>query len=175
MLRRALAGVVLLCLLASCWFDASARVQRRGARGGRPRLAKVCGDPTVPCRTVFTFQPYDLPFRVATNAVIDETESFYAVILKSVRPRDLYDCETFVSESERLAAQALFPRHKVFASRCYEAGELYYEGVAEDRRFMAVYAGLTRAEAARTLARVRATGKFPGANLRRLRAGVNGT
>lgn len=174
-MRVWLKAIVLLCVLAVCSDASALGVQRRASRRSRPRLAKVCGDPTVPCRTIYTFRPYDLPFRVATNAVIDETEQFYAVILKSVRERDPYDCENFIPESERLAAQALFPRHKVFASRCYEPAELYYEGIAEGRRFMAVYAGLTRAEAERTLALVRATGKFPGANLRRLRAGVNGT
>ncbi|MDT7604021.1 MAG: hypothetical protein QOF61_2018, partial [Acidobacteriota bacterium] len=42
-------------------------------------------------------------------------------------------------------------------------------------RILAVYAGATRAEAERTLADVKATGKFPGANLRRMRAEINGT
>jgi hypothetical protein len=40
---------------------------------------------------------------------------------------------------------------------------------------MAVYAGSTLAEAKRVLAAVKATGKFPGANLRRIRTGFNGT
>jgi hypothetical protein len=40
---------------------------------------------------------------------------------------------------------------------------------------MAVYAGKTRAEAERMLAAVRATGKYPTANLRRMQAGFNGT
>ncbi|HEX8852891.1 MAG TPA: hypothetical protein VF754_05355, partial [Pyrinomonadaceae bacterium] len=115
LLRVLLSGGVLLALLAYGFDAASATgVQRRASRPrSRARQAKVCGDPTVPCRTVFTFQPYDLPFRVATNAVIDETEPFYAVILKSVRARDHYDCDSFVPESDRLAAQALFPRRKV--------------------------------------------------------------
>jgi hypothetical protein len=40
---------------------------------------------------------------------------------------------------------------------------------------MAVYAGSTLAEGKRVLALVTATGKFPGANLRRIRTGFNGT
>ena len=72
-------------------------------------------------------------------------------------------------------AQALFPRNKVFASRCFEPGDLFYTGVAEDSQFVAVYAGRTRAEGQAMLARVKATGRYPGANLRRLRAGFNGT
>jgi hypothetical protein len=40
---------------------------------------------------------------------------------------------------------------------------------------MAVYAGMSLAEANRLLASVKATGKFPGANIRRMRAMINGT
>jgi hypothetical protein len=40
---------------------------------------------------------------------------------------------------------------------------------------MGVYAGMTLADANRMLASVKATGKFPGANIRRLRAAFNGT
>ncbi len=40
---------------------------------------------------------------------------------------------------------------------------------------MAVYAGATLADANRTLRAVKATGKFPGANIRRMRAIMNGT
>jgi hypothetical protein len=40
---------------------------------------------------------------------------------------------------------------------------------------MAVYAGMTMADANAMLAKVKATGKFPGANIRRMRALINGT
>ena len=56
-----------------------------------------------------------------------------------------------------------------------EAGDLYYLGVAENTQFMAVYAGRTRAEGLAVLEKVKATGKYPGANLRRLSTGFNGT
>ena len=161
--------VVILVLLAA----GGASAQRR-----RPaqRLAAVCGDPTVRCQTSVEFQPYQLPFRIPANAVIWESEHFYAVILKSVRDESQYgNCDLFIPEPEREAAQALFPRHKVFASRCMEPGDLFYEGVADDARFMAVYAGRTRAEGQAMLEKVKATGQFNGANLRRLRTGFNGT
>jgi hypothetical protein len=99
---------------------------------------------------------------------------FYAIILKTVKSPD-DDCKIFVPEKERLAAQALFPDHKVFSSRCTEPGELYYTNTSANAHFMAVYAGTTLAEANRTLATVQATGKFAGANIRRMRAGFNGT
>lgn len=167
-----LCRVLIICALvcaASGSDQASAQQQRR-----KSQRAKVCFDPTARCKTSAVFQSYDLPFRLPQNAVIYETETFYAIILKSVRnPR--YDCNVFVSEEERLEAQALFPNHKVFTSRCAEAGSLFYTGVADKTEIMAVYAGATRAEANTMLARVKATGRFPGANLRRMRAGFNGT
>jgi hypothetical protein len=141
-----------------------------------PKLAAVCGDPTARCRTSVEFQPHQLPFVVPADGVIWETGQFYAVILKSVRDKSRgTDCNVFVPEAERAAAQALFPRNKVFASRCFEPGDLFYSGVAEDTQFMAVYAGRTRAEGLAMLEKVRAAGQFTGANLRRLRAGFNGT
>jgi hypothetical protein len=160
--------VVLLALLAA----GAASAQRRV----RPRLGAVCGDPTVRCQTSVEFQPYQLPFRIPANAVIWESEHFYAVILKSVRDESQYgNCDLFIPEPEREAAQALFPRNKVFTSRCMEPGDLFYEGAADDVRFMAVYGGRTRAEGLAVLEKVKATGRFPGANLRRLRTGFNGT
>ena len=128
------------------------------------------------CQTSVEFQPYQLPFRIPPNAVIWETEKFYAVILKSVRDESRgSDCNIFIPEPEREAAQALFPRNKVFASRCMEPGDLFYTDVGEDSQFVAVYAGRTRAEGLAMLEKVKATGKYPGANLRRMSAGFNGT
>jgi hypothetical protein len=171
-------AVLAALLLASLSLSDSAvtglAAQRRPARG-RARPSRICHDPTVACQTPTEFQPNDLRFELPPRAVIWETQEFYAVILKSVSARAEDDCETFVPEDERLAAQKLFPRSKVFASRCNEPASVYYTNTAPTQRFMALYAGRTRAEAEKTLAAVKATGKFPGANLRRLRAGFNGT
>ena len=148
----------------------------RGGEAQRRRQAQrgqVCGDPAMSCGEANMFQPYDLQFRIPKNAVIWESEPFYAVMLKSVNAK--HDCNSHVDETERQAAQALFPRHKVFADRCGEPGNLYYTNTNSDYRFMAVYAGKTRAEANRVLGMVRATGKFPTANLRRMQTGFNGT
>jgi hypothetical protein len=171
MSKRTLIGGVLVCLLLTGTVEA----QRGRARKPSPRGA-VCGDPTLPCKTGdVKFEPHDLPFRISAQTVIWESEPFYAVILRSVRAAE-DDCQKFVPEDERQAAQALFPRHKVFTDRaCGEPGETYYTGTQPGTRFIAVYAGRTRAEAGALLARVKATGKFPGANLRRLSIGFNGT
>ncbi|MFL6210114.1 MAG: hypothetical protein ACJ74W_14760 [Pyrinomonadaceae bacterium] len=146
--------------------------QRGAARRKSPPKGAICGDPMVMCKTSAQFEPYDLPFRIPARAVIWESESFYAVVLKSVLTKD---CEKFMSEAERQQAQALFPHNKVFTSRCPEAGFIYYTGVKPDTHLMAVYAGRTRAEAENVLAQVKATGKFTGANLRRMSIGFNGT
>lgn len=161
----------------ACWlgvtifgFGLSASGQRRGST----HHGSICGNPAEQCRSIATFHPYDLQFRVPKNAVIYDTELFYAIILKTVG-RDETDCDVFVPEPERLEAQALFPDHKVFTSRCPDVEELLYTNVSPKHRFMAVYAGTTIAGANRMLAAVKATGKFAGANIRRMRTSFNGT
>lgn len=145
--------------------------QTRGK--ARPQKGKICGDPTAACKTEGYFEPNDLKFVIPKNAVIWESETFYAIVLKSMKQDD--NCEKFIPETQRLEAQALFPKNKVFTSRCDMGGSLYYTGVDNNFYFMAVYGGKTKAEAARLLQTVKATGKFPGANIRRMSAGFNGT
>ena len=167
-MRSVVFSVAVILLLSS------AVIAQSHAKTRRASAAAICGNPKVACKTSVTFQPHDLPFRVPANAVILDTELFYVVILKSM-PAKNDTCDVFIPETERLAAQALFPDHKVFASRCVDPGELFYTNISENHRIMAVYAGSTLAEARRVLAAVKATGKFPGANLRRIRTGFNGT
>ena len=169
-MRKAQVVFVVVFMLVAVGASASAQ------RSAKSRAGILCPDPTVACRTSVEFRPYQLPFSVPADAVIYETETFYAVILKSVRDASKgADCNVFVPETDRLAAQALFPHNKVFASRCFETGDLYYTNTAPDQQFIAVYAGRTIAEAKAMLSKVKATGKYPGANLRRMRAGFNGT
>lgn len=164
--------MIALGVLGAIALSDTAAGQSRASRK-RPR-GSICGNPKVACKTSATFQPNDLPFRVPANSVIWDTELFYAVILKSVTVGD-YDCDVFVPEIERLRTQALFPDHKVFTSRCADPENLFYTNVGEKHRIMAVYGGTTLAEAKRVLEAVKAIGKFPGANLRRMRTGFNGT
>jgi len=167
---RVVVAALIATTTALIFFTGAISAQKR-----RPaKHAPICGDPTAACKTIATFQPYDLPFRLPKNAVIWDTDLFYAVILKSMSvPED--NCDSFVPESDRLAAQSLFPDRKVFASRCAEPGGLSYTNTSPKARFMGVYAGMTLADANRTLAAVKATGKFSGANIRRMRAAFNGT
>jgi len=168
---RALVGILIGTAIALTLssIDTTAQSRRRPAKH-----PSICGNPQAPCKTIVTFPPYNLPFRLPENAVIYDTELFYAIILKSVKAAE-DNCDVFVPESERLAAQALFPANKAFSSRCFEPGDLSYTNTNPNQRFMAVYAGMTRAEANRMLDSVKATGKYAGANIRRMRAVMNGT
>ena len=147
-----------------------------------PRAASICGNPLIACKTTATFHPNDLPFRVPKDAVIIDTVPFYAIILRSVVGSP-DRCDDFIPETDRLAAQALFPDHKVFSSRCTDPENSRYEDVttrkamnlSDTHRIMAVYAGASMAEAKQFLEKVKATGKYPGANIRRMRTGFNGT
>lgn len=107
--KRIFISGVLVCLLL-----AGTVAAQRARRPPPQQKGTVCGDPTLTCKTgLATFQPHDLPFRISARAVIWESETFYAVILKSIKAAE-DDCQTFVPEDERQAAQALFPRYKVF-------------------------------------------------------------
>ncbi len=170
-------SAVILVLMTGSALDFAAGQSR--TQPHRARNSSICGNPKIPCKTSVPFEPYDLPFRVPARAVIFDTELFYAIILKSVATKE-EDCSVFVPEPERIAAQALFTDHKVFTSRCADPGEpnsgmLFYSNVDPKFRVMAVYAGSTLAESKRMLAAVKASGKFPGAYVRRMRTGFNGT
>lgn len=131
---------------------------------------KVCPDPSAPCGT---FKSNDLSFPLKNDGKAraeQRSEPFFAVILKTAAP-----CAT--SEKERLELQALFPRHKVFANRfgCDDNVEnnVSYSNTSEKHGFIAVYAGEDRAAAEQVLATVKATGRFAGANIRRMQVIFN--
>ena len=146
-----------------------------------PRIASaqgglVCGDPTDKgCLPQYeAFAPHDLPFLTGRaelgTGTRHESFEFYAVILESVKAKTTAargGC-AFVSERKRRAAQKLFPRNKVFASRNLCRGNVVsYEGVDNDFNFVAVYAGRTEEEAGRSLAQAKQ--RYPSANLRKLK------
>jgi uncharacterized protein len=127
---------------------------------------KVCADPDRPCSG---FKPNELSFDIATPFKFDrgrdKSQPFYAVILKSAPLCSLAD-------SERLRAQKVFPRAKVFLHRyfCEDFGDkVTYSGVNEKSGFVAVYAGDTEAAAAPILALAKASG-YADANIRRMEA-----
>ena len=149
--------IATLCLALALLAPPAARDQ---AAPGR-----VCPDPARPCAG---FRAHDLSFALPAGGAAraeDRSAPFYAVVLRS-------GPQCSIGERERTRAQALFPRSKVFATRFECDGDVEnnvtYTGVDARHGFLAVYAGATRARADSALARVRATGRFPGANLRRM-------
>jgi hypothetical protein len=131
---------------------------------------KVHPDPTDPKKACQGFKPHELCFETPRDGMARVeylSEPFYAVILKTTEP-------CMAPEEERLQAQALFPRSKVFSMRfqCDEKIEenIAYTNVDTKFGFLAVYAGTTLEEARKRLAEVNATGRFPGANIRKMQA-----
>lgn len=134
------------------------------------RAGTLCPDPAHPCRG---FRAHDLSFVLPRGGVArDEARSdlFYAVILRS-------GARCSIRERDREAVQRLFPARKVFSQRfeCDDDVEnnVSYTGVNPSAAFLAVYAGLTRQQADVVLAAVARTGRFPGANLRRMQVVYN--
>ncbi len=166
--------VLILPLIFCAVLTVGANAQRTKSK---VRLGKICGNPQLKCRTAdYNFQAHEIPFEIPSNdAVIVQSEMFYMIVLKSVKPASDADCENIFSERERLEIQELFPDHKVFALKCLGAGDLYYDNITDGINFIAVYAGKTLTEAKAFLETVKATEKFKGANIRRTQANINGT
>src|SRR5690242_20294873 len=125
----------------------------------------VCPDPAKPYAG---FRARELSFRLANDGVAraeQRSAPFFAVILASGKA-----CA--FGERERSEAQALFPDAKVFAARFECDGDVEnnvsYTNTDPKAGIIAVHAGADRAAAEAMLARVKATGKFPGANVRRM-------
>jgi hypothetical protein len=137
--------------------------------GAAHAQGKVHPNPAIPCSSG-DFKPHELCFQTPQDGVARVeylSESFYAILLKSAD-------RCTIAEEERLRAQELFPQSKVFSMRihCDENIEenISYTNVNEEFGFLAVYAGRTWKEAKARLAEVKATGRFPGANIRKMQA-----
>ncbi len=143
--------------------------------------AAVCSQPDAICPTGGErFDPWDLAFPLPKNLKWQTTyysAPFFAILLKSVKaepddgPGSDKPCAGYIREDERQRVQRLFQDRKVFASR-YGCSEFLtgYTNVNAEYNFLAVYGGKTQAEAEKMLARVRATGQFPDANIRKMQA-----
>lgn len=170
-LSRTLLGVA--CLAAPLFAGAAppsdseaemARIQQRVLVQGKP-----CPDPQRPCDLPGNrFQPNELSFEAPRKFEFDRGEdrsqAFYAIVLAS-------GPACGIADPERLRAQELFPRNKVFLHRyfCEDfSDKVTYTNVDRKRAFLAVYAGETEAAARTFLDQVKASGRFPGANIRRM-------
>lgn len=111
------------------------------------------------------FKAHELPFQIPE--IIGESKSvpFYALILKTYS-------KCSIKDAERLAAQRLFPKQKVFYERnCpddnYE-DMISYTSVDYNYDFLAVYAGSTLSEAKKLSAKIKKMNHYPGHNIRKM-------
>lgn len=141
------------------------------------KIPRVCGNPDEACKGRANFLSYDLPVEWPENSVIAESETFYAIVLKSAKfdSSSGADCNKVYSDEEIQSIQYQFPNNKVFAQKCFEPGTNYYTGISYEYVFIAVFAGKTLAEANKTLKKVQATEQFPGVKVRKMKVGINGT
>lgn len=128
---------------------------------------KVHPEPAASCEG---FKPHNLCFDMPADGVARAeyfSVPFYAIILKTTE-------RCGVSEKERVEVQALFPLSKVFSEsfQCDDDVEeaVRYTNVNAKFSFLAVHAGATLKEANKRLAELKAGGKFPGANVRKMQA-----
>lgn len=111
------------------------------------------------------FKAHELPFQIPE--IIGESKSvpFYALILKTY-PK----CS--IKDTERLAAQRLFPKQKVFYERnCSDDNYedmISYTSVDYNYDFLAVYAGSTLNEAKKLSAQIKKMNHYPGYNIRKM-------
>jgi hypothetical protein len=135
--------------------------------------SKVCSNPSAPCQSeAYIFEDYELSFKLPKQLTwlnTYQSESFYAILLKSIRAEG--DCK-YVAERERLEVQAMFPERKVFASHngCNDISPdmLSYTNTNADHNFLALYAGRTLAEAEQFLPAVKKHAQFSDANIRKM-------
>ena len=83
MMRKLLIRGLTISLVAAAVISAVVTADAQTRRKPTKR-APVCGNPNVTCGGEITFQPHELPIRVPRNAVIYDSDLFYAVILRSV-------------------------------------------------------------------------------------------
>ena len=143
------------------------------------KQGKICGNPNIKCKTDKTlFEPNEIPFETSRNFVIFESQTFYAIILKSKKVSDIFadnnGCRNISSEEERLNVQKLFPNNKVFTQNC-GYNNFYYSGLQDSTVFMAVYGGRTLTEAQTFLKTVKQKKEFESTYIKKMKAQFNGT
>jgi hypothetical protein len=112
-------------------------------------------------------KPYELPFKIPPAKALARAEDlsaeFYAVILKTAE-------RCSIPDEERIAAQAFFPRNKVFLDRfeCGPEDNITYRPLDNKYSILAVYGGPTSRQAQTILTRARKTGRFADAYLKKM-------
>jgi hypothetical protein len=137
---------------------------------------RICSNPDLPCESEqYTFEKYDLSFKLPEKLTwlnTYQSESFYAILLKSVKTTTNKGNCQYVAEPERLEIQAMFPNHKVFASHigCNDVSPdmIAYTNVNSGYNFLAIYAGHTLKEAKQLLKEIKKKTKFSDLNVRKM-------
>ena len=169
---------IIFCIFALC--GSSMAQSRRENLASQKKLYDVCGDPKLAC-TARGFPDEALPIKI--NGQTEhfgeyKSKPFYAVIVQSRRvvrrshpAENDYYCGGQFTASERSELQSLFPNNRVFSSEfgCYTFYHLY-TNVNQDFNFLAVYGGASQREASKVLKAVKASGRYAGANIRRMQA-----
>lgn len=162
------------CSLIIFFIPASSYAQS----ASQSQLYDVCGNPKLECKTSGGFDDADLPIKVTGKLEWMgeyKSKAFYAVIVQSRKviavsgPEE--ECGGQFTPAERSRLQSSFPSNRVFSSAfgCYYF-EHSYTNVNTGFNFLAVYGGETEAAARTVLKAIKSTGKYPGANLRRMQA-----
>lgn len=157
--------VINFCLLAA--FVSAA------ATASQAQSGVICGFPR-DCVPAYKFKSYELPFSTGRQAKFKtgdyvESNYFYSVVLDTINTADTSEGDDFFfNETQRRAAQRLFPGNKVFASRCCgDGGAVRYEGLPDSYNFLAVHGGENEEDATRLLSIARR--KYPSAEIKRMR------
>ena len=132
---------------------------------------KIQPDPATPCGNT-AFKPHELCFETPKDDIARAeflSETFYAIMLKTA-------ARCSIPEAERADIQRQFPRLKVFSTRFQCDGDveenISYTNVNDAYGFVAVYAGRSLKEAKARLQEIKATGRFPGANIRKMQVRI---
>src|SRR5688500_17676700 len=141
-------------------------------------VSRVCGDPSAACAKRAAFKNDDIPFSYGENAVVAQTATFSAVVLRCVILTETADCGQTSADFKVDEFQWNFLKNKVFVARgCYSILNNFYTKVGDNVIALAVYAGSTKAQADAFLKKVKAMEHVGsnGAYVIRLATGFNGT
>ncbi len=133
---------------------------------------KVCGTPASGC---FSSKFYALELDVPKNArknKVYKSAPVYVVVLSSLSPEEDSEDDCGGYEGERREAENYFPKRKSFYNVVCPDLQLFtytaLEGDLPEGAWLGVYAGLTKAEADKVLAKAKATKQYPNAKIAKI-------
>ena len=140
----------------------------------------VCGDPQAHCEMgLGSWVLYNLPIAIRGELKmwdVYKSRPFYAIVLKLKKQIDSEGVDDdaclkgLFDDAELEQTQAYFLDSKVFADNdgCWPAEQVSYSTSIRGYNFLAVYAGKTMQDANAMLKKVKATGMFPAAQIKKM-------